>query len=255
MKADFDAAALTYEETFTFSAIGQLQRKQVHSHLSGLTAGIKSVLEINCGTGEDALWLANRGIEVTAMDVSANMIAIAKNKSDAVNFEQADINNLYGDFEGSKFDMVFSNFGGLNCLNPAELHLFFFNAYRLLPVKGKLVLVLMPKSTFWERFYFLAKADFKNAFRRRYGSAVANVSGEKVETFYYNPGEIGAMASDYFRQTALKPIGFFVPPSYLEPVFAKRPKGLSRLQRIDYKIRNWSFLSRFSDHYLIAFEK
>lgn len=41
--------------------------------------GIKRVLEIGCGTGSNAVWLAEQGLEVTAMDISDKALALAEN--------------------------------------------------------------------------------------------------------------------------------------------------------------------------------
>ncbi|MCA9520787.1 MAG: class I SAM-dependent methyltransferase [Myxococcales bacterium] len=40
------------------------------------------VLEIGCGRGNNAIWLARQGLSVTATDVSAEAIAIAKRRAD-----------------------------------------------------------------------------------------------------------------------------------------------------------------------------
>lgn len=41
---------------------------------------IKRVLEIGCGTGTNAVWLAKQGLEVTAMDISAKALALAEKR-------------------------------------------------------------------------------------------------------------------------------------------------------------------------------
>lgn len=259
MVNDFDIAAGNYDATFTHSVIGKAQRKSVHAFLYELLRQNPSarILEINCGTGEDAQWLARQNFSVIATDISGEMIAVAKSKSVVNNpvFSVADINDLPNVFRGEKFDLIFSNFGGLNCLPAISFGQFFKNASGLLAENGQLALVIMPKNTKWEQLYFLAKADFRNVFRRQKGHAVANVDGQNVMTYYYNPKETAAFANPYFNLGRLRPVGFFVPPSYLEPFFANRPKLVSRLQVFDNAIKNWRFLSRHSDHYFIHFKK
>ena len=85
----------------------------------------------------------------------------------------------------------------------------------------------MPKNTLWEQLYFLFKANISNAFRRKKGIATANVDGENVTTYYYNPKEIVHLSKTDFDLKALKPIGFFIPPSYMEPFFKNKPKLFS----------------------------
>ena len=58
----FDREAASYDVDFTYTAVGKLQRKRVYHFLAkSLSEKPLQVLEINCGTGEDATWLASRG--------------------------------------------------------------------------------------------------------------------------------------------------------------------------------------------------
>lgn len=254
MKADFDRAAANYDHTFTHTEIGQMQRALVYGELSNHLNGIQTVLEINCGTGEDAIWLAKQNFNVTATDISSKMIAIAKSKAN-LNFAIADINSVTNTFAGEQFDLLFSNFGGLNCLSEPELKNFFGNVHSILSEKGKMALVIMPKNTLWEQLFFLAKAQFSKMSRRKKAGVIANVDGENVTTFYYNPKDIVTLANTNFEIAAVKPIGFFVPPSYLNDFFTNK-KGLLRfLNRLEQGVKHWSWLSKYADHYLIILQK
>ncbi|QBZ96851.1 class I SAM-dependent methyltransferase [Flavobacterium sangjuense] len=254
MENRFDKAALNYDATFTNSEIGKMQRNLVYNQLSKQLDSIQNVLEINCGTGEDAIWFAKQNYKITATDISPKMIEVAKSKAN-LNFKTADINSISSIFEGEKFDLIFSNFGGLNCLSKSELEKFFANSNSILSEKGKLALVIMPKHTLWEQFYFLAKAQFSSIFRRKKEFVLADVDGEKVPTYYYNPKDIVNLAKHYFELVDQKPIGFFVPPSYLE-LFFKNKKGLlGFLNSFENRIKNWSFLSKYADHYIIILQK
>ena len=42
--------------------------------------GIRRVLEVGCGTGTNAVWLAEQGLEVTAMDISDKALALAEKR-------------------------------------------------------------------------------------------------------------------------------------------------------------------------------
>ena len=257
METSFDKAATNYDTDFTHSVIGKLQRNWVYFHVSKKLKSVKTLLEINCGTGEDAIWLALKNIQVTATDVSRKMIEMGKSKSNTnnPNFIQVNINEIQSQFSNEKFDLIFSNFGGLNCLSKSELTRFFNSSRYLLSDKGKLALVIMPKNTLWEQLYFVMKLDFNNAFRRKKEFAIANVDGEKVTTYYYNPKDILTLSRNDFAILDTKPIGFFVPPSYLESFFNNKPKLISFLNTLEKIITNQSWLSKYADHYLIVLEK
>ncbi|THF48824.1 methyltransferase domain-containing protein [Flavobacterium supellecticarium] len=259
MNASFDIAAATYDQTFTHTVIGRLQRDLVYRQMTEMlqNSSIRSILEINCGTGEDALWLSEQGYQVTATDISEQMILTARQKDTVgtITFRQADINTLPATFPNQTFDALFSDFGGLNCLSESELEAFFENANRLLNPNGRLFLVIMPKNTLWEQLYFLLKGQWKAAFRRKREKAIVNIDGEAVATYYYNPAAIKRMAQRHFAVTHIQPVGFFIPPSYLEP-FVKNKKRLTAvLGSLENTIRNVRFLSRYSDHYFIALQK
>ena len=258
MKASFDKAAQNYDDTFSNSEIGKLQRNVVHYHLKKLLSNQQlNILEINCGTGEDAIWLAQKKHIVIATDISNEMIVVAKTKESYqnLNFEQADITSITEKFKDKKFDLIFSNFGGLNCLDKNELSHFLNSVSTILSEKGKLILVIMPKNTLWEKVYFILKGKFKTAFRRTKKVAFANVDGISVPTYYYNPKDIVNLSKSSFDCLAIKPVGFFIPPSYLEPFFKNKKGFLRLLNSLESKIKNWSFLSKYADHYLIVLQK
>src|SRR5437879_10338773 len=79
----FDAVADAYDDTFSNSSIGRAQRRMVWMETDRTFHPGQRVLEINCGTGIDALHLAARGIEVVACDSSPRMIAVARRRVEA----------------------------------------------------------------------------------------------------------------------------------------------------------------------------
>jgi len=65
------------------------------------------VLEIGCGTGKNTEWLINRAALITAVDLSDQMLARAKDKvvSNRVQFKQADITSRWN-FRDGLYDLV-----------------------------------------------------------------------------------------------------------------------------------------------------
>ncbi len=256
MANSFDIHAQNYDDAFTFSNIGQAQRKRVYFFLSEmLKEDNLNILEINCGTGEDANYLTNKGHNVLATDISTAMIAQAKKKYPTINFQTLDITSNAIEKLDKKFDVIFSNFGGLNCLSKAQLATFLGISEALLKTNGKAILVIMPKKTLSERLYFILKLQPRKAFRRNSHNPVhVYVEGVKIPTWYYDPKEVVTLAKEKLKPVAIKPIGIAIPPSYLEPFFAKR-KGLLKLLE---QIESWlssSYWAKYADHYLIAFTK
>jgi hypothetical protein len=98
----------------------------------------------------------------------------------------------------------------------------------------------------------MLKGEKTKALRRRTSHAVvAHVSGNEVPTWYFSPSELKRMCSEIASAKALKPVGSFIPPSYLNPFFKHKPIVMSLLERMDYLTDSWSFLSSLSDHFLL----
>jgi predicted TPR repeat methyltransferase len=76
----FDTMAADYDAAFTYSLIGERMRQAVWQRLAAHLEAGDCVLELGCGTGEDAMYLARRGVRVHATDVSAGMLSIAREK-------------------------------------------------------------------------------------------------------------------------------------------------------------------------------
>jgi ubiquinone/menaquinone biosynthesis C-methylase UbiE len=260
MAAPFDHIASTYDSVFTQSAIGQLQRKQVWRYLEQITPELRGleILELNCGTGEDAMLFSEKGFNIVATDVSEEMLKVTQQKAHQFSM-QSKISSHYLDLDSfdetlfdKKFDLVFSNFGGLNCINPESFKKLLQKLPHILNPKGRFVAVIMPKFCLWESLYFLARFQFKNIFRRWTKKEVlADLHGMFVKTWYFRPSQIKAWSSQNFSIVSRKPVGFALPPSYLEKFFERRKRFLFGLNIIEKKLFHVSLLSGMSDHFII----
>lgn len=78
-----------------------------------------SALDVGCGTGTDAIYLASKGINVTAIDISKEAIRIARGKAEKagvnVNFISGDF--LKVEFDNKTFDFV-NDRGCFHIMNP-----------------------------------------------------------------------------------------------------------------------------------------
>lgn len=263
--AGFDGLAEGYDRQFTGSATGRLQREVVYRFMENKTAPGAAVLELNCGTGEDALWLARRGCRVLATDLSAPMVAQAAAKARAAGLEQQiqtavfDMRllgrNLPAGNPAPPYDLIWSNFGGLNCLNPDELHRLGAALPALLRPGGYFAAVVMGRFCAWESLYFLLKGRPQAAMRRLNGGPVrARLNAEThIDTWYYAPAELRRVCPE-LSVRSVQPVGCWVPPSYLDPWFARRPRLLAPLAFVENKSRGrlWAWAA---DHFLILFQK
>ena len=254
----FDLYATNYDDHFTFSQIGIAQRTQVYKHLAPrINFKNAKVLEVNCGTGEDAIWMTQKGASVAATDVSNSMIKVAKAKviGKSIDFVNLDLRSI-DSFKPEKFDLIFSNFGGLNCLNRHEFMEFANKCSLLQNTTSKLAFVIMSERCLWEKFYYTLKGDVANSVRRlNKQGADTSIDNIKFKTYYYSPSEIQLYFSDKYKVISKFPIGLCVPPSYLDQYFKKRKWLFNILSRLDAILTNFSIFSNYADHYLIILEK
>lgn len=105
-----------------------------------------AVLDLGCGTGRHALWLAAVGATVTALDFSEGMLAEARRKpgAAAVRFFAHDLHQPLP-FAAGQFDLVVS---GLVLEHLRELGGFFAEARRVLKPGGRAVVSAMHPAMF-----------------------------------------------------------------------------------------------------------
>jgi len=253
----FDYVAEQYDETFSNTEIGKLQRTRVWNYLDLILPDKPiNILELNCGTGEDAIWFAMKGHKVIATDVSEKMIAVTRAKvaklklSDNISVEMLDINKIDKLSTNNKFDLVFSNFGGLNCLNENELSVLSSKINFLLNPKGKFIAIVMPDFCMIESIYFLLKFRMKEIFRRKKTQQV-KIDDVVIDTYYYNPKMFYEFFDIEFLISKIIGIGMFIPPSYLNSFFKSKVASLKLLNRLENIFGSHSFSASVSDHYLI----
>ena len=95
------------------------RRYGTHYHLPELFASMngegKELLEVGCGIGVDSIQLAKRGFEVTAVDLTENALAVARqfaaHRGASIDFRLGNAEGL--DFPDQSFDAVYS-FGVLH---------------------------------------------------------------------------------------------------------------------------------------------
>lgn len=254
--AAFNEYAPLYDAHFTHSKTGIAQRNRVYSLLARELKQGSTVLELNCGTGEDAYWLAQRGCTVYATDGAEGMVQTARNKNAAAKNVSVSIADLRmpEQLSQQQVDLVFSNFGGLNCLSPDELRQLAPALAARLGTHGKAVLVVMGRGCWWEKFYFLLKRDARRTRRSSKTAVKAVIEGREVDTWYYTPREFAALFQPHFRIKNAAAVGLFIPPSYLDPFFARKSFLFSVLAALDRLFAHGSWCANAADHFLLTLE-
>lgn len=255
MSANFDPVASEYDALFTDTFIGKAQRNLIWKHLKrDLSVRPLKILEINCGTGLDAEFFNNMGHQVVATDISPEMIVVAKQKrSSEIHFQVVGFQDLKRTFEGQTFDLIFSNFAGLNCVSPSQLKELQKDFSVLLKPNGRFIGVFLGEYCWQERLYFRLKNQPENV-NRRLSVSEANLDGKSVQqTHCFAPSALKDVFKDFdFIQQ--KPIGLLVPPSYFEAQLKHWP-WFVRLLQITELYFSPSSLANRADHFFMEFRK
>jgi 2-polyprenyl-3-methyl-5-hydroxy-6-metoxy-1,4-benzoquinol methylase len=257
--AAFDRMADTYDVTFTESAIGRAQRNVVWDALQKAFRPGDRVLELNCGTGEDALFLTKQGVSVIACDASPRMIEVAERRKSleapgsSLEFRvlrNEDVDTLN---PAAPFDGVVSNFSGLNCVeDPSQIarkltHLVKPSAAALVCISTRICL--------WEMAWYAGRGNFKKAFRRVHGATLVRLGDVTVSVWYPTVSAMRCAFAPWFRLRSFRAVGLFVPPSYVEPWARKHQSVLACLEAMDRVFAAWPILRGIGDHVLLEFER
>lgn len=257
-KTAFDSVAERYDRDFTDTPLARILRSIVHSHLAGFARPGKRVLEIGCGTGDDAVWLAAWGAQVLATDVSEAMLAVTRRK--AARAAVADgVETIVLDAAAPprlelQVDAAFSNFGALNCV--ADLQPIAEALAGWVRPGGRVVLVFINRWCAWEIVWHVLHLQPRVAFRRlRRGGVQARVGDGMVYTHYPSIGSIRRVFEPSFRFLRLTGLGAFLPPSYLELFVAKHPRLFRLLNRLERLTTSLCPFARLSDHVILEFKR
>lgn len=256
----FNRQAPVFDKIYSGDTIIQYKRKRVHDHVDEFLPAGSHILELNAGTGEDAIYFANKGHRVHATDASAGMQEMLKSKvkqaglDNQITHEICSFTQLENLQDQGPYDLVFSNFAGLNCTNKMNQVLDSFPF--LVKPGGFITLVILPRFCLWE-FLLLFKGKFKTAFRRFSGSsgAKAKVEGVAFRCWYYNPSYITKRLKDSFSVYSIEGLCTIVPPSYLEN-FAEKHSSLYRylVKQENKRKSSWPWRV-IGDYYILTLKR
>jgi SAM-dependent methyltransferase len=256
----FNATASSFDARFGEWQSVAAQRSVVRNALIEVFPPGGAILEIGGGTGEDAVWLSERGFTVLSTDAAPAMVDAAVRKLApfgsraeivaAEDLEPFAHRHLAGG--SARFDGAFSNFAALNCVDDLE------NVGRglatLLKPGSAAMLVVFGNVAPGEIVVECLRGRWQQAFRRfRPGAAPARIGRHDFTVRYHGPPAICSAMQPWFRLVRRLGIGIFVPPSAAEPWISQHTGFLDLLSRLDRITRRP--LALLGDHILYQFER
>jgi SAM-dependent methyltransferase len=248
----FDDMAGTYDATFTDTKVGRALREIVWSRLEQVFRPSQRILELGCGTGEDAVRLAGRGVRVVATDSSAQMIHVARRKAligncqEHIEFRCLAMEDIGSFADGDVFDGVLSNFGAVNCVQ--DLPALVADVAERLAPGAPLLWVVLGRHAPWEWVWFLMKGRWRKAWRRL---RPGGVEWRGLTISYPTPAQMSSLLLPHFAITRLAPLGVALPPSYASAWLDRSPSAAKVLTRLERWAQRSSMLASWSDHFIV----
>jgi len=259
--AAFDEIASTYDELFSDSPVGRAQRGTVWNEIAQTFHTGQHILEINCGTGIDAIHMGLNGLHVDACDSSAVMIEVAERRAFPfgeqlpVRFRCLPIEKIDELPGKATFDGVLSNFSGLNCVE--DLGSVARNIARLVKTGGHAVVCVFGTFCLWEILWYLSKGNFRKAFRRfRRRAIVVRLGPAATVTIrYWSAIQLNRVFAPYFRLKRTRGVGVVVPPSYVTGCAPPFPRLFRIAAAADPWIGICPIVRGMGDHIVLTFER
>ncbi len=256
----FTNQSAVFDELYANNTIIQYKRERVREHVLRYLIPGSKILELNAGTGDDAVFFARLGHFVHATDISEGMQKKLKEKiifnqlTTYVSNEICSYTELDKLLKKGPYDHIFSNFAGLNCTGKLENVLESFD--NLLRPGGTVTLVMLPKFCLWESL-LVFKGKFKTATRRFFSSKgrMAHLNGSYFTCWYYSPKFIIHALKNKFNLVDLEGLCTILPPSYIEHFAEDHPNLYTFLKEKENKLKNkwpWKYIG---DYYIITLNK
>jgi ubiquinone/menaquinone biosynthesis C-methylase UbiE len=216
------------------------------------------VLELNAGTGTDAVQLAGLGFEVHATDIAEGMLDRLRQKIAAhglerrVSFQPCSFLDLEA-VTGGPYDAVFSNLGGLNCT--ADLRPVARGIDHLLSPGGTAILVVMPPICLWE-LALVFKGQIRLAFRRlSRGGTRAHLEGRHFTVHYFGPREVIAAFGPGYEVHGLRGLSVVTPTAESKNLAKRHQRLYGALARLDDAVAGRAPFSRWGDFFILVLRR
>lgn len=255
----FDGVADDYDGSLGNNALVQRMRERLWATVRGLAPPGSRLLDLGCGTGIDAVFLAGLGYHVVACDWASRMVARTQARaaeaglSHLVSVEMVGIHQL-DLLRGQRFDAIYSDLGPLNCVS--NLASVARECGALLGEGGVLVASVMGRTCPLEWTYYRLRGDHARAsFRSARVPVPVGLQGGTVWTRYYSPREFFRAFSTDFAMHGYCALGVFLPPPYMLGVYERHVALWRALAWLELRLGALPLVRDLGDHFLMVVRK
>jgi len=200
-RAAFNRAADTIETTAVQNPVNAWMRKASRRELLATFPAGAALLEVGCGTGADAVFLAERGYRVAALDISDRMVELARDRVAARDLERnvvvwrgrlCDVETELATSPWFPFDGAYANFS--------------------LAYEDSLRGVAQIVSALVKPAVAFARLHFWEVLRRFREPRWATIRGSSLRVHAYTPGEVRRILRGFFAVGSIAGLPVFMPP-------------------------------------------
>lgn len=252
----FSRKALVYDAFGENHANLARMRRKFYDHIEGVMTPGGHLVEINAGTGQDAVELVGRGFRVHATDFAPGMIAQMREKAarlamphrltvQALSFTELER------VEGGPFDGLYSNSGGLNCI--ADLTAVTRRLPEVLKPGARVTWVIMPRICPWE-IAVIPKDPRVGTRRWRRRGTMAHVEGVHFMTYYHSAAQTQRAFGPRFRRVRLQGLSVFTPTADNKTFAVNHPRLYEGLVRVDNRLSDYYPFNGWGDFFILTME-
>jgi ubiquinone/menaquinone biosynthesis C-methylase UbiE len=246
MNAQFDIIAEAFSRTaekydaFARDHPNQTRmRQRVYAHLRHFIPVGSRILELNAGTGTDAVELVRQGYIVHATDIAPGMLARAREKSQQpglhglMTVQECSFTRL-DKINGAPYDAIFSNLGGLNCI--PDLSPVIEQLLNVIKPGGLVTWVLMPPVCLWEMAEVF-RGHPRLAFRRFAKNGTrTHLEGLYFTCYYFRPEQVVRWFGLKYELLAIEGLSVITPTAESKNLAKRHPQFYRTLTWFDDRL-------------------
>ncbi len=227
-RAAFNRVADSIDVTAAQNPINSWMRKASRRELVATFPAGAALIEIGCGTGADAVFLAERGYRIAALDISDRMVELARQRVAAQELERTIVvwrgrlDDVAAELAGSQwcpFDGAYANF---SLAYEESLREVAETIYRLLKPRARFVFTLPNKLCLSEPVVALARLHISSVLARFREPRRVTIRGTAVCVHVYSLVHVRRMLEGLFEIEGTVGVPVFMPPpSFYRPAFER----------------------------------
>jgi SAM-dependent methyltransferase len=255
----FDEVASGYDLREADNPIMQLMRRRSLAILESTFSRGATLLDIGCGTGTEAIWMATRGRTLFAVDSSPQMLKVLADRAAAAGLtvqsrlmRAGELSTLVDERGESSFDGAYSSFGALN--TEASLEPSVAALSRLVRPGGRIVLSVMNRWCVTEMGLLVAGGRAGQALRRSRPSIRVAVGSNFADVTYPSWRQLRRALKPQFRVVSVQALPLLLVP-YAWPALAAHPRTYRALCRLDSVLASHPPFAWLGDHLLVVAER